>query len=110
MSLKPEMPLEIPELTVRIARAAFPKGNVYMRMRDESGVFYDDQQLAHFKAHQLLKARGKQRTDSTHILASVYSGHAESIGIGRRNFAQCAQRPGRCRPRLVTRANHACMV
>jgi transposase len=154
MSLKPEMSLEIPELTVRIARAAFPKGNVYMRMRDELGVFYDDQQFAHlfshtgqpaetpwrlalvtvmqfaenltdrqaadavraridwkyslglemedpgfhysvlsefrqrlldgeaealllesmlthFKTLQLLKARGKQRTDSTHILASV---------------------------------------
>jgi hypothetical protein len=27
----------------RIARAAFPKGNVYIRMLDELGVFFDDQ-------------------------------------------------------------------
>jgi transposase len=29
--------------------------------------------LDHFKAHDLLKARGKQRTDSTHVLAAVRS-------------------------------------
>src|SRR6516225_4627836 len=27
--------------------------------------------LAHFRAHKLLKARGKQRTDSTHVLAAI---------------------------------------
>jgi len=154
MSLKPESSCEIPELTLRIAQAAFPKGNTYMTMRDELGVFWDDQQFAHlfshtgqpaeapwrlalatvmqfaenltdrqaadavrgridwkyalglemedagfhysvlsefrtrllvgkaeqllldtmlarFKERKLLKARGKQRTDSTHILASI---------------------------------------
>lgn len=154
MSLKPETLSEIPELTVKIAQAAFPKGNRYMTMRDELSVFYDDQQFVHlfshtgqpaeapwrlalvtvmqfaenltdrqtadsvraridwkyalglemedagfhysvlsefrtrlltgeaeqllldamlvrFKERKLLKARGKQRTDSTHILASI---------------------------------------
>ena len=51
MSLKPQTTFEIPELTVKIARAAFPIGNVYMSMRDELGVFYDDQQFAHLFSH-----------------------------------------------------------
>ncbi len=31
---------EVPEETARVARAAFRKGNVYMRMRDELGVIF----------------------------------------------------------------------
>jgi transposase len=30
-----------------------------------------DAMLAHFQEHKLLKARGKQRTDSTHVLAAI---------------------------------------
>ncbi|MDQ6602365.1 MAG: transposase, partial [Chloroflexota bacterium] len=30
-----------------------------------------DLMLEHFRAHKLLKARGKQRTDSTHVLAAI---------------------------------------
>jgi transposase len=45
MSLKPEPLQPIPEETIRIARAAFPKGNVYMRMRDEFGTLYEDEQF-----------------------------------------------------------------
>jgi transposase len=36
----------IPEETGRIAKAAFPKGNVYLKMRDELGVLYQDSQFA----------------------------------------------------------------
>lgn len=154
MSLHPWPVNEVPEQTVEVAQAAFPKGNVYMRMRDELGVFYTDEafaelfsnrgqpaespwrlalitimqfaenltdrqaadavrgridwkyalgleltdpgfhfsvlsdfrarlvehdaselllnaMLTRFKALDLLKTRGKQRTDSTHILAAV---------------------------------------
>jgi len=46
MTLHPEAIGTIPEATVRIARAAFPKGNVYMQMRDELGVVYRDEQFA----------------------------------------------------------------
>jgi transposase len=35
----------IPEETARIARAAFPKGNPYMRIRDELGPIYNHQQF-----------------------------------------------------------------
>ena len=35
MSLKPELVPPIPEETKRVAKAAFPKGSTYMRMRAE---------------------------------------------------------------------------
>jgi transposase len=35
MSLHPQVLCPIPEETARVARAAYPKGNVYMRIRDE---------------------------------------------------------------------------
>jgi transposase len=37
---------EIPEETQRVARAAFPKGNPYMRLRDEMGSLYEDEAFA----------------------------------------------------------------
>jgi transposase len=43
MSLHPKPIGEIPEETRRIAQAAFPKGNLYMKMRDELGTFYRDE-------------------------------------------------------------------
>jgi transposase len=42
MSLSYEEPQAVPEETARVARAAFPKGNVYMWMRDEVGILYTD--------------------------------------------------------------------
>lgn len=46
MSLRARMIGEVPEETARIAQAAFPKGNTYIRMRDEMGTFYEDEQFA----------------------------------------------------------------
>jgi transposase len=154
MSLSPTPINDVPELTARVARAAFPHGNRYMQLRDTLGTIYADVQfadlyptvgqpaeapwrlalvtimqfaenltdrqaaeavrgridwkyalgleltdagfdfsalsefrsrliagaaeerlltqlLAHFVEQGLLKARGKQRTDSTHIVAAV---------------------------------------
>ena len=34
------------ESTARVARAAFPKGNRYLRLRDELGLFYQDEDFA----------------------------------------------------------------
>lgn len=158
MSLRQQAIGDIPAETVRIARAAFPKGTVVMRLRDEfSGLYSDadfaafyptrgqpalapwrlalvtvfqflehlsdrqaadavraridwkyalgleladpgfhfsglaefrqrlvagqaehlllDRMLDHFKARGLVKARGKQRTDSTHVLGAVHDLH-----------------------------------
>ncbi len=46
MTLQPRDFQQIPEETVRVARAAFPKGNVYMKIRDELSTIYRDQEFA----------------------------------------------------------------
>src|SRR3954471_23532302 len=164
MSMRPSAIEPVPEETARIARAAFCKGNLLMRIRDEIGVLYDDQMftslydargqlaiapwrlalvtvfqflenlsdrqaaeavrgridlkyalsldledagfdfsvlcefrarllagehdqnllevmLEHLGERGLVKARGKQRTDSTHVLAAIRSlNHLELVG------------------------------
>jgi transposase len=158
MSLRPEPIGTIPAETARVARAAFPRGTVATRLRDEFSALYEDEDfrdlyptrgqpglapwrlalvtvlqfsehlsdrqaadavraridwkyalglkltdrgfhfsvltefrarliagggeqrlldrmLARFKARGLVKARGKQRTDSTHVLAAVHDLH-----------------------------------
>src|SRR5687768_3615871 len=158
MCLRPNLIGEIPLETARIARAAFPKGSVVMRLRDEFSDLYQDEDfrafypskgqpalgpwrlalitifqflehlsdrqaadavraridwkyalgleladpgfhfsvltefrarlvagqaehllldamLERFKAHGLIKVRGKQRTDSTHVLGAVHDLH-----------------------------------
>jgi transposase len=42
----------VPEETARVAHAAFKKGNVYMLMRDELGVVYQDSQFADLFSYQ----------------------------------------------------------
>jgi transposase len=42
MSLLPSVIPPLPEETARVAQAAFPKGKLITRMRDEVGVLYTD--------------------------------------------------------------------
>jgi transposase len=51
MSLKPQGISPVPEETARIARAAYPKGNVYMQMRDELGTISEDTLFADLFSH-----------------------------------------------------------
>jgi transposase len=46
MSLQHQDPPDVPEETKRIAQAAFPRGNIYMRLRDELGLLYADADFA----------------------------------------------------------------
>jgi len=46
MSLHPEKIGSIPEETARIAKACFPKGNRYMRLRDTLGTIFEDHEFA----------------------------------------------------------------
>ena len=46
MSLHPQDFSVVPEETVRVARAAFPRGNPYITLRDELGVIYEDRIFA----------------------------------------------------------------
>ena len=60
MSLKPELEYKVAEQTARVARAAFPKSSLCMRIYDELGRFFktkilltsfleeDSQQRCHF--------------------------------------------------------------
>ena len=46
MSLHPQAIPPVPEETMRVAHAAFPRGNTYIQMRDQLGVFYRDEDFA----------------------------------------------------------------
>src|SRR5713101_4245927 len=46
MSLHPTSMTPVPEETARVARAAFPKGNRYIEMRDVLGTIYTDELFA----------------------------------------------------------------
>ncbi len=54
MSMQPKGSGEIPAETVRVARAAFPKGSLAIRVRDELGPLFTDEQFA-----DLFAVRGK---------------------------------------------------
>jgi transposase len=54
MSMQPCDTWEVPEETRRVAKAAFPKGNVYIRIRDELGELYPDSLFA-----ELFPVRGQ---------------------------------------------------
>ncbi len=51
MTLQPQSEFSIPEETVRVARAAFPRGNFYLKRRDALGPIYQDQAFAHLFPH-----------------------------------------------------------
>lgn len=46
MSMHPQPIAPVPEDTARVAHAAFPKGNMHMKVRDELGTIYQDEQFA----------------------------------------------------------------
>lgn len=51
MSMSRRYIVEIPEETKEIAQTAFPNGNMYMTMRDELGMMYEDSEFAQLFAH-----------------------------------------------------------
>ncbi|MDV2998179.1 MAG: hypothetical protein N4J56_007884 [Chroococcidiopsis sp. SAG 2025] len=46
MSMQPQTIPPIPENTAAVARAAFPKGNLYLQIRDNLGSIYQDETKA----------------------------------------------------------------
>jgi transposase len=74
MSLHPQPIDPIPEETARVARAAFPKGNPYMRMRDELGVFYQDAAFA-----ALFPARGQPAESPWRLALVLVLQYAEGL-------------------------------
>ena len=72
-----------PQDTARVARAAFPKGNVYMEMRDVLGTIYDDEDFS-----ELFEVR----TSRHHAVEVGYSnGDMQfSEGLSDRRLKLCA--------------------
>ena len=67
MSLQPQPAFAIPEETRRVAHAAFPKGTLGLRIADELGSIYDDDQFA-----SLFPTRGQPATSPARLaMASV---------------------------------------
>ncbi|MCA1717094.1 MAG: IS1182 family transposase [Actinobacteria bacterium] len=54
MSMHPQPIGPVPQDTARVARAAFPKGNVYMQIRDVLGTIYEDEDFS-----ELFEVRGR---------------------------------------------------
>jgi transposase len=65
MSMKPQNIGEVPKQTARIANAAFPQGNIYLKMREKVGVLFEDAQFA-----SLFSRRG-QRAEPPWRLALI---------------------------------------
>src|SRR5690242_1777676 len=51
MTLHAQTEFSIPEETIRIARAAYPRGNTLMKIRDALGTLYQDQAFAELFPH-----------------------------------------------------------
>jgi len=52
--MHPQPIAPVPEDTARVAKAAFPKGNLYMYMRNVLGSIYDDEDFS-----ELFEVRGR---------------------------------------------------
>ena len=74
MSLHPQEVPPVPEETVHVARAAFPKGNVYIRMRDHLGAIYNDQTFA-----PLFPARGQPALSPWRLALTTVMQFAEGL-------------------------------
>ncbi len=74
MSLHPQSPDPIPDDTARVARAAFPAGNLYLRMRDALGVLYQDEDFA-----RLFPARGQSAEAPWRLALITVFQFAESL-------------------------------
>ena len=52
MSLHPHALEPVPEETTRVARAAFPKGNPYLILRDALGTIFQDDDFSDLYSHE----------------------------------------------------------
>ena len=75
MSLQPNNLFPIPESTQQVAKAAFPKGdNIYLKMRDEMGVIYADEEF-----EDLFGTRGKPAEAPERLALVTLKQYAEGL-------------------------------
>ena len=79
MSLRPEPIGPVPEETARVARAAFPRGNPWLRLRDELGTIYTDETFA-----PLFPTHGRPAEAPWRLALVTVLQFAEACRIGRR--------------------------
>jgi transposase len=70
MSLQPQAAYLIPEATAHVAQAIFPNGNLVMRMYDELGMLFHDQDFADRFPRQGQPAQAPARLALVTILQS----------------------------------------
>jgi hypothetical protein len=97
MTLHAQHEFSIPEETARVARAAYPKGNLYMHMRDALGTIYQDESFAH-----LFPQNG--RPVEARLSAGIHYGGAVHRGTARSTSRRRSSRTHRSKvcPRLRT--------
>ena len=74
MSIQPQASWPIPEETQRVARAAFPEGNMYLRLRDELGEPYADAQFS-----ELFAVRGQPAESPARLALITVMQFAEGL-------------------------------
>ena len=66
MTLQPQDAFSLPDETIRIARAAYPKGNVYIQMRDALGPIYHDEYVRSFVSSERSSSWSTLATSTDH--------------------------------------------
>lgn len=74
MSVQPHESWPIPDETRRVAQAVFPKGNLYMRLRDELGEVYADSQFT-----QLFAVKGQPAESPGRLALITILQYAEGL-------------------------------
>lgn len=74
MSLKPTSPVVVPAETARVAKAAFPKGNRYMMLRDTFGEFFTQEAFS-----QLFSKEGKPAENPARLALVTILQFAEQL-------------------------------
>src|SRR5229473_377826 len=101
MSLKPQAFCPVPQETVRVARAAYPKGNLYIQMREVLGSIYTDEDFADLFPEEGQPAQAPWRLARDR---AAISGEPNSSASGgrraRKDRLEISARSGSDRPRL----------
>ena len=74
MSMQPRPWPEVPEDTARVAKSAFPKGSLAIRIRDELGSWYEDADFA-----AAYPVRGKPGISPAHLAMVTVLQYAENL-------------------------------
>jgi transposase len=78
MSLRPASVGPVPEETARVARAAFPRGNIFLRMRDALGALFTDDSFA-----SLFPTRGQPALSPWRLALITIMSYAEGCPTAR---------------------------